>query len=365
MDPPTTKRVTGRRPVRRAMPDDDSRDATRHSQLSGRREDDQREAAFIRTEAELDRLVGVSPQMKAVKETLRKFAPTKTPMLLLGASGTGKGLAAEVIHNISGRPGPFEPINCATLSRDLSGAQLFGNTRGGFTGAVNSTTGAVGRAHRGTLFLDEVADLPLKVQPALLTVVEDGRYLPVGADEARRSDFRLIAATARPLGALMQRGQFRDDLYARLSKVHVRLPDLDDRGPDIILIAEHMLPGICRQLDRAQVRLTAEARAHLLSCAWPGNVRDLNSVLMQAVVIADQDRIDGPTMQRALASYYDEDAAEGTEGLLTLSEQEANAQRKAIVRALLACDGSKSRAARILGISTSKLYRLRKQLGID
>lgn len=362
--PRTRISATGRRSARRTMPDE-TNDDTRRSQHAGRREDDEREANFGRAEAVLSRLVGTSPQMKDVKKRLRQFAPTDAPMLLLGASGTGKGLAAEVIHDISGRSGPLEPVNCATLSRDLSGAQLFGHARGAFTGAVSSTIGAVGRANRGTLFLDEITDLPREVQPALLTVVEDGLYHPLGSDSMRHSNFRLIAATAGPIEELVVRGEFRGDLYARLRTFTIRLPDLDDRGADIILIAEHLLPGICSRIHREQLQLSPDARAKLLECDWPGNVRDLAGVLMQAAVIAEEDRIDGPTMEQAMTSFYEEGAATGAHGPLSLSEQEENAQRKAIRRALLACDGNKTEAAAMLDISTSKLYRLRKQLGID
>lgn len=355
--------ATGRRPARRLMPDytDDGRPRSQPS----RRRDDAREDDFVRAEEILARIVGRSPLMKDVKERLRQFAPTDVPILLLGASGTGKGLTAGVIHDISGRSGPLEAVNCATLSRELSGTQLFGHARGAFTGAVNSTIGAVGRAHRGTLFLDEITDLPIEIQPVLLTVVEDGLYHPLGVDSARHSDFRLIAATARPIKELVRRGEFRRDLYARLRACTVRLPDLDDRAVDAILIAEHLLPEICRRIQREHLRLSPDARAHLLDCDWPGNVRDLAGVLTQAAVTAEEDGIDGATMERAMKNFYEGGSATGAHGSLSLSEQEANAQRKAIRRALLACDGNKAATAAMLDISTSKLYRLRKELEID
>jgi DNA-binding NtrC family response regulator len=340
------------------------RDDTRTTHRHQRRKDDEREDRFLRDEDELARLVGSSPQIKAVKEQLRRFAVTDAPMLLLGASGTGKGLVADVIHALSQRSGELEAVNCATLSRDLSGSQLFGHRRGAFTGAVDSMTGAIEKAHSGTLFLDEVTDLPTEVQPALLTVLEDGHYHPLGESQTRHSSFRVVAATARPIDQLAAAGEFRGDLYARLRKCTIRLPDLSDRGTDVILIAEHLLPEICVRIRRERVRLSPGARGRLLDCPWPGNVRDLGSVLMHAAVLAQESVIDPATMDEAIGTYYGQGQSSGAESPLNLREAEANFRRKRVSHALLMCDGNKAAAAEMLGVSPSTLYRWRKELGV-
>jgi len=263
-----------------------------------RRRDDRREDGFRVVEEALERLVGVSPGIRTVKEQLRRFAPTEAPVLLLGSTGTGKGLAADIIHRISGRPGSFEPVNCATLTRDLGVSQLFGHRRGAFTGAVDSAAGAVERADLGTLFLDEVTDLPPEVQPALLTVLEDGRYLPLGESKARQSRFRVVAATAKPIEKMVEEGEFRGDLYARLRTCRIRLPDLADRGADVVLIARSLLPDISARMGRPSLRLSPTACAALLDSEWPGNVRDLASVLIGAVLATDDERIEGESLRK-------------------------------------------------------------------
>lgn len=330
-----------------------------------RRSEDEHDAAVRNTERQLQRLIGTSPQMKRVKEQIRRVAATRIPVLLLGATGTGKGLAAEVIHAVSRRSGDFEAVNGATLSETLNGSELFGHRRGAFTGAVRDSSGAVERAHRGTLFLDEVADLPMRVQPMLLKVLDNGWYRPLGGEKQRRSDFRLITATNRSIRALISDGRFREDLYGRINTCEIRMPDLAERGADVILIAESLLPEISTRYDLRRVVLSPGARGVLLECPWPRNIRDLGSVLLRAVLAAEGDVISGLDMYSAVSDCQGNDRPAVAGGILSLREAEDNARRRSIARALIACDGNKSAAARMLGVSPRHLYRLRKRLELE
>lgn len=313
---------------------------------------------------ELARIVGESPGIREAKRAIRMHAHFGTSVLILGATGTGKGLVAHVLHSMSQRRGEFVHINCATIQPELADSYLFGHEPGSFTGAgPRRRIGAVERANGGTLFLDEITELPLHVQAKLLTVLDDGQYEPVGGSRSKYSEFRLVVATSADLGALVEQGQFREDLYYRIQNRVIRLPDLADRGFDVVLLARALLDRISRDIGR-EVTITREAEALLLRHHWRGNVRQLCSVLMEAVVQADGSLISQVTMDDVLGSNRDPKSG-ARKWIPTLEEVDQGAKREAIERALAATGGNKAEAARLLGISTSSLYRYRRKLGME
>lgn len=233
-------------------------------------------------DAEIAALLGVSLAMRELRARLIKLARERAPVLLLGETGTGKELAAVALHQLSRRPGEFVAKNCAALPESLIESELFGHTPKSFTGAA-ARAGAFRSAHQGTLFLDEVGELPLSQQARLLRVVEEGKVTPIGADAPLPCDVRLVAATHRDLPAAVDEGRFRQDLHARLARLVVELPPLRARREDILLLLEHFHPDVGRVLS-------ADLAQELLCCDWRNNVRELHKT-------ADLLRIDGDTDQ--------------------------------------------------------------------
>src|SRR3954447_4144492 len=235
--------------------------------------------------ASLPGIVARDPALAPVLELLRRAAPSMLPVTLLGESGTGKELAARAVHELSQRSGgPFVPLNCGAISRELAEAELFGHEKGAFTGAITSAPGAFGAADGGTLFLDEIGDLPLALQVKLLRALEAGEVKPVGAPRPRPIDVRVVCATHRDLRAEVRRGAFREDLYYRLGGLTVRLPPLRERPGDVLPLAEHFL---ALEGDGVRRSFSADARAALAAHRWPGNARELRHVVQLAVVLTD------------------------------------------------------------------------------
>ncbi len=230
--------------------------------------------------ASLPGLVARDPALTPVLDLLRRAAPSDLPVTILGESGTGKEIAARAVHELSHRnAGPFVPVNCGAISRELAEAELFGHERGAFTGAITSAPGAFGAADGGTLFLDEIGDLPVSLQVKLLRALEAGEVKPVGAPKPRRIDVRVVCATHNDLRANVRDGAFRQDLFYRLRGVTVELPPLRARPQDILPLAEHFLP--------AHSTLAPDARAALLAYRWPGNVRELRHVVLLAALLSE------------------------------------------------------------------------------
>ncbi len=227
------------------------------------------------------RLFGESPQMRLVRERLTQVAATPLPVLLIGETGTGKEVAAQWVHAKSPRAsGPFVAVDCAAISPTLVEAELFGHERGAFTGANTRRLGLVAAAHKGTFFLDEIAELPLEAQTRLLRLLQEGTYRPVGAQEELTADLRVIAATWQDLGKLVKEGKFRRDLFHRLAVVELRLPSLRERGPeDIDLLVDRLLDAACERVGRSVPSLDPRVREHLRRWPWPGNVRELVNVV--------------------------------------------------------------------------------------
>src|SRR5256714_11367379 len=248
-----------------------------------------------RLQATLPGLVARDPALAPVLELLRRAAPSSLPVTILGESGTGKEVAARAVHELSDRrAGPFVPLNCGAISRELAESELFGHERGSFTGAITNAPGAFATADGGTLFLDEIGDLPTPLQVKLLRALEAGDVKPVGAPKPRRIDVRVVCATHHDLRLRVRDGAFREDLLYRLRGVTVELPPLRARPHDILPLAEHFLPA-----DRS---FAPDARSALLAHRWPGNVRELRHVVQLAALLSESPII------RAYALRFDDPA---------------------------------------------------------
>jgi DNA-binding NtrC family response regulator len=290
-----------------------------------------------------------SPAMRRVVETAAVVAPSTAPVLILGESGSGKEMVAQMVHQWSPRAaGPLVAANCAGLPESLIESELFGHTKGAFTGASQSRQGYFRAAHGGTLFLDEVGELPLNVQPKLLRALESGQITPVGSDTPIQVDTRLIAATNRDLGKAVLEGRFREDLYYRINVVELIVPPLSERQDDILPLARRFAV----EFAGAPVRLSPQAVQCLLAFQWPGNVRELRNAIQRSCLLCRGDVIlpeHLPPKVAALAGG----AAASTAGRLSQVE------RAAILATLQECANNRTQAAKKLGISRrSLIYKL-------
>lgn len=237
-------------------------------------------------------MIGSCPAMGQVYGMIRKVAPTDASVLILGESGTGKELAARAIHQLSQRKdAPFVAVNCAAIPESLVESELFGHVKGAFTSADSNRVGMLETAHQGTLFLDEVAELPLSAQARLLRVLQNGEMRRVGSEQVIEVDIRLLAATNRDLHMMVEQDKFRSDLYFRLQVVELTMPPLRARERDILQLAETILQELCQQLDKPPMQLSPEAQKSIASYHWPGNVRELKNALKRAVILADNQQI--------------------------------------------------------------------------
>ncbi len=299
-----------------------------------------------------DRLVGLSPAMTAMFDTLKKIAPTDATVLISGESGTGKELVAKALHyNSPRRAHRMVIVNCAAIPHELLESELFGHVRGAFTGAVRNKPGKFELANGGSIFLDEVGSLPLSLQPKLLRVLQEREIERVGDERTMEVDVRVIAATNRPLATRVSEGEFREDLYYRLNVVPVHVPSLRERRGDIPLLARHF---VTRFADGTRVEIAPAAMAAMEQHPWPGNVRELEHFCERAVLMRSSDMIDESTVASYLeAAVRDRHAPPGP----TLPEIE----RAAIVDALRASGWNRSGAARRLGVPRHiLLYRMKK-----
>jgi two-component system response regulator HydG len=314
-------------------------------------------------------LVGSSEAMQRVLEQVRKVAATDATALVLGESGTGKELVARAIHDGSPRhEKPFVSVSCAAIPEGLLESELFGHERGAFTGAVRRKLGRFELAHEGTLFLDEVGDLPPSVQVKLLRVLQERRFERVGGEATVEVDVRLVSATNRDLPELVREGRFREDLYYRLDVVAIRLPALRERPGDVEELARHFLARAAPRLGRAAVTgFTPDALELLRRHRWPGNVRELENVVEQALVFAEGEVVvaaDLPdTLRRAPAAQAPAPAPLTT-GERSLTEVLEDLERRLILDAYERARGVKAETARLLGIKPSALYYKLEKYGI-
>lgn len=329
-------------------------------------------------------IIGASPAMRAVFQTLRHVGPTDATVMITGESGTGKELIAQAVHRLSARAGgPFVPLNMAALPRELVEATLFGHEKGAFTGADKAREGAVGQAQGGTLFLDEIGEMPLELQAKLLRFLQERVYRPVGATSDVQADVRIVSATNRDPMAEVEAGRLRADLYYRLAVVPVQLPPLRHRPGDVELIAGFAMRRFSERYGKKFESIAPEALQHLAGCSWPGNVRELMH-LMERMVVLNQ----GPVLRAemlppevagsglALAKRRESPQSEPShqaEGGKSLAEglpfsQEivplSDLERRAVEHALRVCNGSAQAAAQKLGMSTATIYRKIKEWGL-
>lgn len=296
-------------------------------------------------------IVGQSAAMQELNRLIRRVAPATASVLLEGETGTGKELAAAAIHRLSGRKGPFVPVNCIAISPELFESELFGHTKGAFTGAHQSREGLFVAATGGTLFLDEVSEMPLAFQAKLLRVLENRRLRPVGADCEIPVDVRLVAASNRDLVALVRTGRFREDLYYRLNVVHIRLAPLRERAADIPELLDFFVHRLALELGVKPHVFEAEDLRRFQAYPWPGNVRELRNLVERTLLLGQP-----PWESLATAIPGDDGAAAAGAGF-PLEWSLDQVERRHMLRVLDAAGGNKSEAARRLGISRKTLER--------
>jgi DNA-binding NtrC family response regulator len=237
--------------------------------------------------AEIPEMIGHSEKMAEIRSLIARVAPSNTAVLITGPSGTGKGLVAQIIHQLSPRASNrFVPLNCASFPETLLESELFGHERGAFTGADKKRVGRFELADGGTIFLDEIGDMSAAMQAKLLRVLEDGSFEPLGSERSKRVDVRVISATNRDLKKLIVDGGFRQDLFFRINTVGIELPALAQRGGDILLLAEHLLSRTTRKMNKEIRGFSDEAAARLVGYSWPGNIRELQNIIERAVVLS-------------------------------------------------------------------------------
>ncbi len=296
--------------------------------------------------------------MHATLELAQRVAEKDASLLILGENGTGKTVLARAIHQWSGRRDAiFATVSCPSLSAELLASELFGHVRGSFTGATDNRQGRVQIAEGGTLFLDEIGDLPAVLQPKLLRFLQDREYERVGDPNTRTADVRVIAATNRDLGSMVEQGKFREDLFYRLNVVTLTMPPLRERREDIEKISEGMLARLARRYDAPARRFSADALALLMAHSWPGNLRELHNAIERAVIVSRGEAIGAEHLPFARERPP---ASLGLRAGDAVSLQELE---RAHIEAVIASSPSLEAAARLLKIDSSTLYRKRKQYG--
>lgn len=299
-------------------------------------------------------MIGNSAKMKNIIETIEQVAPTRTTVLITGESGTGKELVAQAIHQCSGRTGKFVPVHCSALPDNLIESELFGHERGAFTGAVEMRKGRFELAEGGTIFLDEIGEIPLHIQVKLLRVLESRSFERIGGSETIVTDARVVAATNRDLKKMVEEGTFREDLFYRLDVVSLEIPPLRERKEDIPLLVKHYL-DVFNKENGKDIGITETAMASLCAYAWPGNIRELRNCVERMVVLCRGKMID--------LENVPVDIREGvTPGIAktVLSQPSCDLEcneKMLIERALNECKGNRTKAAEKLGISRRTLHR--------
>jgi two-component system response regulator PilR (NtrC family) len=324
------------------------------------------ETQMLRREVEghhdFEGLVGQSRAMREILELIKKVAPTQSTVLVTGESGTGKEVVARAIHHQSQVANRiFLPVNCAAIPENLLESQLFGHVRGAFTGAVSSQEGLFSRAKSGTIFLDEIGDMPLGLQSKLLRAIEAKEILPVGSTQPVTIDVRVIAASNRDLLNMANEGRFREDLYYRLNVINIHLAPLRERREDIPGLVEFLVKRHNREMKRAYRGVDNATLKLLMSQPWKGNVRELDNVIEHAMILGDGEWITVPDLPRALRESDGTLPPVGDE----LREALRAYERIHIETVLRRTSNDKRKAAELLGLSLSSLYRKLNELGIE
>ena len=310
-------------------------------------------------------MLGSSAAMKAVQDLISRVADSDSTVLISGESGTGKELVAKALHRRGKRrDGPFVAINCAAMPEALLESELFGHAKGAFTDARAAKRGLFVEASGGTLFLDEIGELPLSMQPKLLRALEERTVRPVGGNTEVPFDVHLVTATNRDLETTVAEGRFRDDLFYRINVVRVELPPLRARGHDILLLAQHFVERFATKNGRRVVGLSSAVAKKLLAYAWPGNIRELQNCIEQAVALARYDEIAVDDLPERIRDYRPANILVVGEDPSELVPLEV-VERRYILRVLEAAGGNKSVAARILGLDRKTLYRRLESYGVS
>ncbi|MEW6066972.1 MAG: sigma-54 dependent transcriptional regulator [Nitrospirota bacterium] len=315
-------------------------------------------------------IIGKSDKLANVAQIVQKVAPAKTTVILLGESGTGKELFARAIHNISNRKDyPFVPINCAAIPRDLLESELFGHEKGSFTGADSKKLGKFELANKGTIFLDEVGDMDITIQPKLLRAIETGEIERIGVGKSIKVDVRIVAASNKDLEKAVEEKKFRDDLYYRLNVFPISIPPLRERKEDIPLLVEYFINKYCLEIKTPVKSISDEALDILTNHYWKGNVRELENAIERAVILCEGDVITPEQFmfnKQPLAEPSKEEA-HMIDGSLEFVAKEATkaVETQRIIEVLKETKGNKSRAAEILKVSYKTLLTKIKEYGIE
>jgi two-component system response regulator AtoC len=317
----------------------------------------------VSTEENLDGIIGTSANIQDVLRMVSRLKDTRTPVLISGESGTGKELVARAIHFRGAlAQTPFVAVDCGSLVPTLMESELFGYEKGAFTGAIKTKAGLFQAANGGTIFLDEIGELPLEMQAKLLRVLQEKEVRPVGSNEKVNVDVRVIAATNRDLEAAYREGTFRKDLYFRLNVVTVHLPALRDRRSDIPMLVHHFLD---RYAPDSHLQVTTAAMKSLLNYDWPGNIRELENCIARAITLGDRRVIDVIDLPPAIRSEQPDSSASNLQDAASLSTTAlAEMEKMTILRVFEQANGDKALAGRMLGISRATLYRKLKRYNI-
>ena len=306
-----------------------------------------------------EQIIGNSPALESVLEQVEQVAPTDSTVLIQGETGTGKELISRAIHNLSMRCGrPFIKLNCAAIPFDLLESELFGHEKGAFTGAIAQKIGRFESANKGTLFLDEVGDIPLALQPKLLRVLQEQEFERLGGTRTHQVDVRLVAATHRNLADMVKRNEFRSDLYYRLNVFPIPLPPLRERREDIPALVEHYVEIYARRMSRQIEHIPPETMSALTSYQWPGNIRELQNFIERSVILTSGNALHPPLETLRTAAEPE------SLGPITLEDAERDHIRKTLEQTRWVVAGPNGAAAR-LGIKRSTLYFRMQKLGIS
>jgi two-component system response regulator HydG len=308
--------------------------------------------------------VGQSSEARKLYDLLDQIGATDTSVLITGESGTGKEVVARALHARRNPGGPFVPVNTAAIPEGLLESELFGHVRGAFTGAIDHRTGMFQRANGGTLFLDEIGDMPLTLQAKLLRALQDRKVRPVGSDRDVPFQARVISATHHDLESDVDAGRFRQDLWFRLDVIHVEVPPLRSRGPDILLLAQRFISRFAAATGKPVAGLSSGAAQKLMAYAWPGNVRELENAMERAVAVTRFEQVAVDDLPERIRNYAASHVLIASDDPLELQSM-AEVERRYIARVLESVAGNKTLAARILGFDRKTLYNKLERYAVE